>query len=618
LLANCLKMETTTKFVYQTHPICSFLIALVCFVNLITVSCMAQTDTLFWFAAPDQPLNDVLYDRPIQLIISATDRPATVRIDQPANPAFTPIVLNLGVLETRLVNLTPWIDQIETRPLTRAQNTGLRIRANERINAYYEVNSQRNPDIFVLKGQNALGREFFAVFQTDFPNRLSNECYSAIDLVATEDGTEVLVNPSAAHQGGAANIPFTIRLSRGQTYSIRAASKAANQRLTGTRLTSNKPIAVSVKDDFAEFIITQSNQCADLVGDQLVPVDKLSTEYLVMPGGDLHQGDRLFIVSPSDNNMVYANGQPVRRLNRGESLRQVLNDAQRITSDLPIYVFHLTGMGCELSGALAPPVRCSALRRAAFVRPNNEQLTLLIAVPTSGIGNFTINGDASLLRANDFVAVPGTNGEWSWARKQFTTQQIAVQRVTVLQNSNQPFILGVLNGADVWTGTRFGYFSSYDPSTLDVFKLVDNQLIPINRSSEPICQGQSIRLVLEANRYRNILWSTGSASEQVDLDTPGTYWVSGTLEGCPVSDTIRIEQAPNRLKQPDIFYRANDRSWSGSLVVVGRGGTRPYAYRLDNNPWQTSSRFANLGPGTYLVQYREQGGCISSRSFQLR
>ena len=73
-----------------------------------------------------------------------------------------------------------------------------------------------------------------------------------------------------------------------------------------------------------------------------------------MPGGDLHQGDRLFIVSPFNNNMVYANGQPVRRLNRGESLRQVLNDAQRITSDLPVYVFHLTGMGCELSGALAP------------------------------------------------------------------------------------------------------------------------------------------------------------------------------------------------------------------------------------------------------------------------
>lgn len=572
----------------------------------------AQVDTLFWFAAPDQPLDSPLYDRPIQLVLTAHERPSRVRIEIPANASFRPMDIDLPAFDTRKVDLTPWITQIETRPLTTVQNTGLRISGSQAFSAYYEQSSERNPDIFVLKGGNALGQEFFAVFQNEFPNRANNACYSAIDLVATEDATEVVVTPTAAHQGGPASTPFTIRLNRGQSYSIRAQSKLAAQRLTGSRLVSNKPIAVSVKDDFAEFIITPANQCADMIGDQLVPVDKLDTEYLLIPGGELHQGDRVFIVSPYDGNTVYVDGTPLQNLNSGQTAALRLTEPRFITSDAPVYVFHVTGMGCEMSGSLAPSMRCLSLRRTSFVRPNNEKLLLMVAAPAAAVGAFSVNGNAALLPAGAFSPVPGTNGAWSWARVEYSETEVRPGQVTEVENSQQAFILGVLNGANIWTGTRFGYFSSFNQGKLKILKLVDDIPQPVSTSGEALCAGNTLTLAVNPDFYRQIRWSTGETEPTLEVSNEGVYWVNAQVGGCAVSDTVRVTLTPNTLRGPSVFKRRNG-ELPGAFVVVVQGGAKPYRYRIDGGPWQDASLFADLTPKTYRIEVLDENGCAVGR-----
>ena len=101
----------------------------------------AQTDTEFWFAAPEityefvspSPIPGSGMDRPIALHLATFETAAIVMIDQPANPAFVPIQQNLipGVRTT--INLTPFIDNIENKPANTILDFGLRIRSSKPI-----------------------------------------------------------------------------------------------------------------------------------------------------------------------------------------------------------------------------------------------------------------------------------------------------------------------------------------------------------------------------------------------------------------------------------------------------------------------------------------------------
>ena len=113
---------------------------------------------------------------------------------------------------------------------------------------------QSNPEIFSLKGKNALGTSFFVPFQNKIENSsaYSPLPYSSFDIVATEDNTTVSITPKQNIVGHSANLTFNINLNRGQTYSARAASQGAVQHPTGSTVSSNKPIAITIKDDLLE------------------------------------------------------------------------------------------------------------------------------------------------------------------------------------------------------------------------------------------------------------------------------------------------------------------------------------------------------------------------------
>jgi hypothetical protein len=78
---------------------------------LISNKLSAQTDTLFWFAAPD--LQQLHADRPIFLRVATTDNPALITITQPANPAFPTLSFFVAANSTQSYDLTPYIIQIE-------------------------------------------------------------------------------------------------------------------------------------------------------------------------------------------------------------------------------------------------------------------------------------------------------------------------------------------------------------------------------------------------------------------------------------------------------------------------------------------------------------------------
>ena len=393
------------------------------------------------------------------------------------------------------------------------------ISSDELITAYYEVLGSEdenvyNTDIFVLKGNNALGLEFYTPFQTLYDNvnnNFVNNAWSSIDVVATEDNT--IINFELTND--AFNSPlrnFTITLNRGQTYAIRNSSRLAINRFDGSKITSNKPIAVTLKDDS---IKRENNSSYDLVGDQIVPINLIGIEYIVFDGESI-------ILATEDSTDIFVNGALLGSRNTGESL--VLSSAvpAYITSSKPVYIFQLTQTSGEYGGALIPNISCTGSFKVNFNRATQETLTLQVLVKQGGQNHFLVNNNASIISATDFTPVTGTNGEWLQLKRGFNINQIPVQEISSIQNTRTPFHLGVINGS-ANTGSRYGYFSNFNILDLGVnFDACDNTLLEVDQGLD------------------SYIWSTGDTTYSIQIDSSGLYWVKGTEGTCETTDTIEV------------------------------------------------------------------------------
>ncbi|MCX6182305.1 MAG: IgGFc-binding protein, partial [Bacteroidetes bacterium] len=368
---------------------------------------VAQTDNDFWFVAPE--VTSTHADRPVFLRLSTGAAAATVTIEQPANAASfnggSPIVLSIAANTTYSQDLSVWIDMIENgSPAANVvENKGLHITSTQNINVYYEVVGTAtgrvlNSDLFVLKGANALGTKFYTPFQDILQNGKvdwSLAGNSAIDVVATEDNTTITITPTKNIVGHAAGIPFSIVLNKGQTYSAMATGTLGVDHLGGTLISSNKPIAVTIKDDS----VLQGDGL-DLIGDQMVPVSIAGTNYIVNKGflsaPDVNTGDRAVICATENNTTIKIGGVLKTTINAGQIYNyQVTLASEYIETSHPAYVLHVSGFGNEVGGALLPPIVCTGSRTVSITRVTTADFYLNILVLNGGQNNFTITNSAT-------------------------------------------------------------------------------------------------------------------------------------------------------------------------------------------------------------------------------
>lgn len=441
-----------------------------CLFFLASIFCNAQTGTTFWFAAPDILSGQ---DEPIALVLSTYDQAAQVTISLPANSSFTPINLSISANQTASVNLSTWKSLIETSPGDIIRNTGLLITSDNPITAYYEVQYIVNKEMFTLKGSNALGFEFYTPFQTFGSNGMGN-AYASFEIVATADSTNVTINPTKPVYFSStithpANVPFTRVLNAGQTYSVRAVGYAPADRMSGSYVSSDKPIAITMKDDLMTSPIWGT--CSDLIGDQLVPVEKSGNTYII-PEGLLKPniGERAIIVSCAANTKIFLNGNPVAAdtLDIGET--KVVNlplttgaKASVIQANKNITILHLSGNGCEYGASIIPPIDGGTLESTtiAFARscPVAEAFNVMLITLSGNENSFTMNGSTTAISGTSFQAVPGTSGQWVEAMINLGSY-ISPGQACRISNSMGGFHCGVLCGG-TGSGCGYGYFTEY-------------------------------------------------------------------------------------------------------------------------------------------------------------
>nr|WP_294940621.1 gliding motility-associated C-terminal domain-containing protein [uncultured Mucilaginibacter sp.] len=425
----------------------------------------AQTDNEFWFVVPNVYDANRDFNKPISLRITTSASQATVTISMPADPSFTPIIKDIGPNATASVDLTPWINQLQNAPANTTLNKGLLIKSTADITAYYEVVSgfcNCNPEIFSLKGKNALGTEFFISSQYTYDESTNySAATNSFDIVATKDNTHVTINPKQNIVGHNAGIPFTITLNAGQTFSAVATSGAASGHLHGSYISSDNPIAITLKDD-----LVQVSSCADLIGDQAVPTDVLGTEYIVTRGF-LVPNDNIYVMAVEDGTSIYIDGGtgPSATLSKGQStIFNLTNNSTYIRSDKKIYVYHLTGNGCEVGSAVIPKLNCTGSKSVSIVRSKDELFAVLITTKNGLQSSFSVNGDNTLIKASDFFVVPGTGGTYVTSRIDLSSVVTSGSALN-FSNSAGNFSLGFINGGTN-SGTLYGFFSNFKSSNV--------------------------------------------------------------------------------------------------------------------------------------------------------
>lgn len=568
--------------------------------SLFSLTVHAQIDREFWFAVPEAASGHG--DSPIYLRISAFDTRAQVMVDVPASSSFKPIRVAVNANSSATVSLTNFKSFLELIDPNTKKNNGLRIRSNQPIAVYYEIDNNLNRDIFTLKGKNGLGTHFFTPFQNVYKNaNYQPLSISSIDVVATEDNTEIIVNPTSRLFGTGFN-QVKVTLDRGQTYSLRANGSSGVDHLTGTEITSNKPIAVSIKDDSVDPVGT----CKDFIGDQLVPVDKLGMKHLVARGQLTTADEYFFVLATEDNTKVTVSGLNNKSLlfiDKGESQAynmSSLDSEMYIETDKPVYVFQVTGFGCEVGGALIPPLECTGGKRVSFFRTSSEDLLINLVVPKGYEDEFKFNGNSNIIRSTGFKSVRGTD-DWLVGVFAISNNVLSSGNLGIVTNDSARFQMGVINGGS-FTGSKFGYFSPFASLNLG-----DNV---------SLCYGE--KLVLDAGYgFDSLIWNTNSNNDKILVEKPDTYFVEArTDNGCVLRDTVIVEISPKpefTINDSIQCFNENDFAFN---VINGQSTSR-YSWRLDGKSFSGNNlnyTYDSLGVKTVWLKSVTDLGCIDSLS----
>ena len=416
----------------------------------------SQIDTSFWFVAPD--ISQGLGDRPIYLYFNTYSQPATVKVSQPANGGFVQITKTIPANSIDSVNLTAFIATIENATPNAVLNNGLYISSTQKISALYSLRAPLNKEYYSLKGPKALGIDFYIPMQ-EFWNQSPStapKSFSSFDIVASQNNTTVLITPKTNIIGHLASATYSILLQKGQTYSCQDTTRSASTSLAGSIVSSNKPIAVTIQSSGLN-----ESGCLSSVGDQITSTNYIATDYIVNKGTAITE--KIFVLATQNNTQITINDGSITThvSNFGENF--TYSATQPITyvkADKPVYVLHVSGYGCRLSGAQLPPFFCAGTFTTSFTRTSSDSLALNLFTRTGFEGNFALNGNAGLIPASAFTVVPGSSGNIKSAKLYFSTTTIPVGSHNVVTNSKDVFGLGTLNGSRT-KGSAYAYHSEF-------------------------------------------------------------------------------------------------------------------------------------------------------------
>jgi gliding motility-associated-like protein len=610
---------------------------LLLFVELLTSPIFGQLDSTHWIppfhARYDRARHYVYLTTPevVPFQVTITDGTGNTILDGNGNVLgpvtisnAAPQVVYIGNGENPangLVTLTT------TGELNVALNSkGLRLSAPQLFYANFRARASDQAGSLTAKGKSGLGTQFRVghVFNEIVPIPNWNRRSNFISMMATEDSTIVTLsgytNGMGLMSGGGDIYPtgaIQVTLMAGQCYVISTyvdiTRPVQNKNgLQGVLVEATKPIAVNC-GSWLGAPFTDGLQ--DIGIDQIVPVDRVGTEYITIRGDGPNDLETPIVVATVDGTDVFINGSgiPLGTLNAGQYIRipsgsYTPQENLYILATKPVYVYQmLGGANYKQTGGMnfVPPLGCS------------EGGSVNNIMDIDKIGTTTYEGKLLLLaESGKQVFINGTQVPPALfnpvsGKPGFVTAKVPGLSGNIRVDSDGPLQVGIFGRND--NAGWAAYFSGFD--------VVNRPEIEITISS--YC-GDSLFLTNLTNAD-SVIWHRNGLPITLKTDTiltgvlPGAYFAVALREFCDeiLWDTSALITIPETLSyEADILPLTCPGTSSGAFVLQKlAGGYPPFQISFDGGTnYVDTFALDSLDTGTYSFLIRDSLGCIYDRS----
>lgn len=223
------------------------------------------------------------------------------------------------------------------------------VTADADVTVYALSQANRTSDAFLVLPTDAVGKDYFVMaYASDpiFSDEFEQSTPSQFAVVATEDNTEITITPRAPTFRNRDAVQ-EVTLMKGDCYLVQAymgQQRDQDNDLTGTRVESNKPIAVFTGHQRARVPQSGDKVSRDVLIEQMPPVGTWGLSAFITPyrqpiGTTLARvQDRYRVLAAFDNTQVFIDGSQVATLSAGGFYEAVVNRPMHLTASAPVLV----------------------------------------------------------------------------------------------------------------------------------------------------------------------------------------------------------------------------------------------------------------------------------------
>ena len=380
-------------------------------------------------------------------------------------------------------------------------DNGLILQGSKDFYASFRVRSDNHAEVLVSKGRTALGTSFRVgsvpqLYDSSIRNFVTS-------FMATEDNTIIVVsdyNPNVVFLTGTGTLStasqsFTLNSGESVVLAGNSTFTTNLNGFIGASITSNKPIVVNTGNATGGAGPNPGNGTSgqDFNLDQIVPVDKVGTEYIVVKGNGSNDSEFPLVIATEDNTEIFVNGSttPYNVINQGEFLtipsvfyQGGASANMYIESSKPVYVYQvLAGSTNDATSGLnfIPPLSCFFQKNVDLIPDINRIGDTIYSsdlfVLTTTESTISINGAQSNATAQN------VQGNTNWV-----TYRIPNLNGNIVVESTGPLAVGVFgyNGTAGFAGYYSGFGSEpEDSETIVCTNSIINLLERIPGNPEP-------------------------------------------------------------------------------------------------------------------------------------
>ena len=550
---------------------------LLLFTLFFIVSVSKAQDREFWFVTNYLGYNATLNNRGGFFFSNANEKDATVTIYYyktnitqtitiPAKSGYAHTLTGTFIS----TNITATFDGI-------VRNCGVHITSTEKVSVYFHWNQAGYEYIISLKGKAALGTEFYVTQVNDrWSTADASYAYDCINIVAPQDGTIINFTPTRNCYGSGGNFmagtTYTRTLNKGQTFSFRELDRYSGpigtfSSLAGTHVTSNKPIAVTSTEGVN----------ADPAADQLIPVTRLGTDYVIVKGfGATANSERTYITATENNTKVYATPESgaetlLATLDAGKTTVYIMGNKNAapyvltIRADKPVSVMQYVDVNqlqvaSHTDGAAVPDLTNLSAGNYSFynIFSASDVYNAILTIYKKGSReDFTIayNGNTYPITASNAGTIVRYGDVPGYPNLEYMQWELPAASRGMLVNVNNltsAYTLGYYSASILTFYTTFAYFSTFtggDERDICSGEYIDplTGFLPLLTSTETY-QWQSS---LDSGVWTNITGATSDSYSAPNNKRGTTYYRitkvdNGiiTASGQPIKVRIRSCQLP--------------------------------------------------------------------------